>query len=94
MDQNNLNFLLEYNLQPEDIDQICTEYPGIIIADTQRIIKNINLLIQFGYPKLDLDSIIMINPKFLLSDHEDLIKKLIAIGENVEEKLKENPFLI
>ena len=74
--------------------EIC---PGLEIADEDKMMQCVNLVVKYGYPKEDLDSLILINPSFLMWDPKDLdnrLKHIMLICDNLETKLKEDPYLI
>lgn len=95
MEMNNVyNILTSYGLSNEEIDEIIDFCPALDIVDAERILKNIAILEQFGYPSEDMDTYILTNPKFLIYAPQELIKKLSSLGGDIEEKLKNNPYLI
>ena len=94
MENNLMNILSKYGITEEDYEEIITLCPSLKIIDAERAIKNISLLEQFGFPSFDIDSLILTNPNFLLNDPKHLAEILTKLNGNMEEKLKENPFLI
>ncbi|MBR4270754.1 MAG: hypothetical protein IKQ31_03675 [Clostridia bacterium] len=78
----------------EQIDE-CFEYcPGLDVVDDMRVKDNLTLLTKYGFPKEDLGALIMENTNFLFSNPFDLEQKLISLGPDVEEKIKDNPYIL
>jgi len=94
MEINLINLLKSLDLNDDDINDLLITCPGLEIADANRVQKNLSLVVSFGYPQLDLSTLILTNPTFLVSNPQSLEKKLMLIEGNVENKLKNNPFLI
>ena len=94
MENNVKTILSKYGITNEDYEELLTICPSLEIVDDERVLKNLSLVEQFGFPCFDMDSLILTNPDFLLNDPNELAKSLIKIGDNLETKLKENPFLI
>ena len=94
MEEELIKFLNSLSIDNEEIEGLIKLCPGLEIIDTERAITNVKLLVKAGYPLSDVSSIIYINPGFLTNDPTELSKTLIAIGDDLENKLNENPFLI
>lgn len=88
------NFLKSFDFDDEDIENLCLLAPELEIIDGERAIECAKTVVDAGYPKIDIDGLIFSNPGFLANDPDSLKEKLKKLGEQVEEKLKADPFLI
>ena len=89
-----LNYFKDLGLTPDDVKLILESAPEILDMTDDEIIKNIELVIDYGYPRNDIGTLVQVNPSFIISSYELLDDLLRAIGDDLEEKLKDNPFLI
>lgn len=87
-------FLKELGLDASEVEFLLTDNALLESCTDEDIIANINLVISYGYPKADMATLLMVNPHFLLLSKETLEASLKAIDGDVEEALKENPYLI
>ena len=94
MDQALYNYLIKLGFDEEDIKFLCTGCPGLENISADIALQNVATVVRYGYPKEDMDGLIAANPNFLLNNPTDLEKVLINLGDNVEESLKTNPYLI
>ena len=94
MDKKLKNYLLKLGFDDDEIEQLCNQVPGLEIIDSERAFKNIATVVAFGYPEVDIDGLIFSNPGFLCNDPDDLAKTLSSLAGDIEELLKNNPFLI
>ena len=91
------DLLKSLEITREDYDDLLEMCPGIEIADNDKMMACVNLVVEYGYPKEDLDSLILINPSFLMWEPKHLEKRLkhiMLICDDLETKLKEDPYLI
>lgn len=88
-----LEYLKSLNLTVDDVEILFKLEPALKTADENLVISNIELVIKFGYPRIDMGAFIQINPAFLLASQEVLKETLLSL-DDVEEELKNNPFLI
>ncbi len=94
MDENLKYYFKSLGFASADINNLIKIEPALKIIDYSLVKNNIALLCTMGYPEVDLDSIIAINPSFLVKDYDTLKSELLSLGGNIEEKLKDDPFLI
>ena len=94
MDKELYQYLLSLNFEDDDIKFLCAICPGLEIISAERAFENIAIVISYGYPEEDIDGLISANPSFLLNVPEHLNEALAKLGEDIEEKLKNNPDLI
>ena len=87
-------YLKELGLSVDEVESVLNGDAGLNACLDNDIIANIELVISFGYPRSDMDVLILANPSFLLSSRETLEASLKAIKGDIEEALKENPYLI
>lgn len=89
--------LMYYNaldMSVGDVDIMYECQPELLDLPDTDIVKKLELVIKYGYPSRDIGLLMQVNPSFLLLSEKTLECKLVALGEDVEAKLKENPFLI
>lgn len=94
MDKNLYKYLLSLDFTDDDINTLIETVPGLEIISFERAIKNIKIVSGMGYPEEDIDFLISANPGFLCNDPEQLMHVLMQLGDDIEEKLKADPFLI
>ena len=87
-------YLNSLGFENEDIENLLNICPALADIDFDFAFKNIYSVVQKGYPIEEIDSIIAVNPAFLTADNKTLEKDLKAISGNIEEALKNDPFLI
>ncbi|MEG1751666.1 MAG: hypothetical protein RR140_00555 [Clostridia bacterium] len=86
-----------FGIDNETIMNMINICEGILIIDKDRILQNAKTLIEFGYPKNELGMLFSVNPAVLCYDYKELtakLKQVIKNNNNLEELLKNNPFLI
>ena len=88
------NFLIKTGLDNDDINFICSSYPEFNSVEYKKVIENAKIVVDYGFPVEELDYLILVNPGFLLSNTDVLEQILIELGDNIAEKLKNNPLLI
>lgn len=89
--QGKLKFFQNLNINQEEYHNI---KDGLDCMDVSEATKCIELLVLYGYPKSELRDLILINPQILLYSPAILETNLKNLGADIEEKLKNNPFLI
>ena len=94
MDKELFNYIKSFGFEDEDVEDFCSREPALEIIDCSRAKACVEAVVEAGYPRIDIDGLIFTNPGFLTNDPRDLKIKLITLGANIEEKLKEDPFLI
>ncbi len=94
MDEILYKYLLSLDLTVDDIKGLCDLAPGLEIISHERAFANIEAVVAAGYPEEDIDSLICVNPGFLCNETEYLAQKLSEIDGDVEEALKDDPFII
>lgn len=91
------NFLLKLDLTEDEIKSIEEIAPMFEVTTLKEFIDDMMLLIEYGYPEEDISSLLLANPNIFVLSAESLRKELDKIKEkngDVEEALKEDPFLI
>lgn len=88
------DFLISLNYEDEDIKQLEKQSPALGTLSLESAIDAINLVIEAGFPKCDIDILITLNPAFLTRDLNYLYEELYMLGDDIETKLKDNPYLI
>jgi hypothetical protein len=94
MDKKLITIFNEFGIMGDEIENLIQLCPGLQIVDASKVYKCINILINAGFPKDDVSSLIYINPSFMMYQPVDLDEKLKSIGGDIEEKLKNDPFII
>ncbi len=89
--QNILSFFQELNVTRNEYLDI---KDGLDCMDTLEATECINLLCKYGYPKNEIRDLILVNPQILLYSPATLGSKLEELGDDIENKLKDDPFLI
>jgi len=95
--ENIKDLLKSLDVTEEDYMELLQICPGLEIADNDKMMACVDVVVKYGYPKEDLDSLILINPSFLMWEPKDLenrIKHIMLICDNLEDKLKEDPYII
>ena len=88
-----LEYLRKLKLSISEVDSVCENFPDVLEMNLSEIEEKIELVISLGYPREDISSLVAVNPTFLSSSVNDLRETLMAL-DDVEEALKENPFII
>lgn len=94
MDVKLKEYLKQFDIAEEGIEDLLNSCPALEYVDAQKAIECAETIIDAGYPKEDLNALIYINPRFFLYELKDLRKKVYSLGDDVETILKENPFLL
>ena len=94
MDKKVENFLINMDFTKEDIRELLSVAPGLGNISYEWFADCIEAVTDAGYPQADIDSLIFSNPTFLTQSPEFLKCELSSIGGDIEEKLKQNPYLI
>lgn len=77
-----------------DISNLMSMEPALNIIDYKSAMDNIMVVVSSGYPMEDIDSLIAINPSFMVLPISELRAALSRVSGNVEQALKDDPFLI
>lgn len=94
MDKLLFNFLKSLEYDEEDIENLCMISPELEYVSGERAIECAKAVVDAGFPKEDIGGLIFSNPGFLANDPHSLQNTLKKIDGNIEERLKEDPFLI
>lgn len=97
MDKLLYNFFKELKFDDGEIETLVEQSPVLEELSVDEASENLNILISFGYPVDDLTYIIAMNPGFLCRNSEELkndLKKLASEYDDIEQVLKNDPFLI
>ena len=94
MEQRLYNFFRCHGFGDNDVQFLCASYPGLDEISSEDALQNINLVVQAGYPEEDIGTLIALNPNFLFYDYKQLAKTLFTLGDDIEETLKNEPFLL
>jgi len=92
-----ISFLKRFRFDDSEIQSIFNICDMIQHTKVDEMVDNCNLLVKFGFPKTELDFLIKSNPQFLVLDAKSLernLKDLVKNGEDLEELLLSNPYLI
>ncbi len=89
-------FLKELKFDDGEIATLVSINPVLEELSVKEVEENLNAVISFGYPVEDITYLISQNPGFLSRNITDLVLdlKYIALQGDVEELLKNDPFLI
>ena len=87
-------YLKSLGFENMDLDLLELKCPELKKVSSDSAFDCINLLTIHGYPEDDLSFLLAINPKILLYKPKTLMNIINDIGDDFEEKLKENPFLL
>ena len=87
-------YLTSLGFETEDIENLIELCPALVDIDFEFAFANIQSVAKHGFPIEDIDGIIATNPAFLTADNQTLEKDLNAISGDIEEALKNDPFLI
>ena len=97
MDKRIISFLQNYDMFWEEIENLLKISPMLDMLEYDEFIKNCSILINYGYPKSDLDALILANPNIFIKSPMELDKEMAILKqkyEDIEEILKNNPFII
>ncbi len=94
MDKNLNTFFVTLGFSEEDISLLLATAPSLKITTYEHAMDNIMEVVSCGYPMEDIDGLIFANPKFLTKPTELITNGLKLIKGNVEDSLKNDPFLI
>lgn len=94
MDSNLVKYLSDLGFAELDIKLLTKMEPMLNKITYTYALANIALVVNKGYPQDDIDSLIYANPSFLVSLPETLAINLNNISGDIEEQLKNDPFLI
>jgi len=90
-------FFKELKFNDGEIENLLEIAPAIAETSVNDIVENMSVVVRFGFPADDIGSLIALNPAFLCRNNEDLIIDLIELSkttDDIEEALKNNPYLI
>ncbi|MCQ2382456.1 MAG: hypothetical protein MJ060_01255 [Clostridia bacterium] len=88
------SFLRTHGFADGDVQFLCASCPDLDEISSEDALQNINLVVQAGYPEEDIGTLIALNPNFLFYDYKQLAKTLSTLGDDIEETLKNEPFLL
>ena len=94
MDQDLVLYLKSLDFSEEDIEFLTEKTPALITTPYECAMDNIMQVVSKGFPMEDIDMLIFANPNFLTISPEELSESLAKISGDIEEQLKNNPFLI
>ena len=94
MDKELKVLLNKLTIADEEIAGLVELCPGLDIVDWNNAGACIKIVVDAGYPIEDISSLIYVNPGFMMYDPNDLISILEEFDGDIEEILKDNPFLI
>lgn len=94
MNKKTIAFLEFLNFNMETIELLKTSYSEIFYTNPDIVINNILTLVKYGYPKSDVEDFMLQNPTFVLYDNLVLSSLLENLGDDIESKLKSNPYFI
>ena len=86
--------LKKCDLLDEEIKNCFEICPGLDIVDYSKARNCVIALIERGYPSDDVGLLLAVNPAILLYNPKTLATKLADINGNIEEVLKNDPFII
>ena len=89
--QNTLSFFQNLNISRDEFQSI---KDGLDCMDLKEATRCVELLVLYGYPKTEIRDLILVNPQILLYSPTLLEEKLKTLGDDIEDKLKNDPFLI
>lgn len=91
------NLLHNLNFSSGEIENLVSIAPVLDTISIENVTTNLNLLVAYNYPADDLTYLIAINPGFLCRNSNELKQDLEQLSidyNNIEEALKNDPFLI
>ena len=97
MDNSIYNFLKELKFDDGEIQTLLSVAPVLEEVSAEQAIQNMSLVVEAGYPADDIGYLVSQNPNFLCRNSKDLASDLIKVAQNnedVEDALKNDPFLI
>lgn len=92
-----IKFIKKYGISELEIDDMLNIAPMLEVQSFEDFMANCTLLVKYGYPKIDLDVLLLSNPNIFAISKKDLeaeLKELKSKYGDIEEILKENPFII
>ena len=89
--QNTLSFFQNLNISRDEFQSI---KDGLDCMDLKEATRCVELLVLYEYPKAEIRDLILVNPQILLYSPTLLEEKLKTLGDDIEDKLKNDPFLI
>ena len=93
MDNRLYNFLIGIGFANYEIFSLTELCPGLDIVDTDKAFECVLILVDAGYPKEDLKYLLALNPSIMLYNPADL-KEIVEKFEDIEETLKNDPYVI
>ena len=87
------NFLRAHGFDDDDVQFLVDGCHELEQVFAETALKNISIVLRAGYPEDDIGMLIGANPNFLLGSPEH-IEQILSNLENVEETLKNDPYLI
>ena len=97
MDEELVNYLINLELEPIEIKSLVNIAPLFEDLTLEEFLDSENLLIKYGYPKEDISALLLANPSIFTIDSyflEDELKKIKKQTGDVEEALKNDPYII
>jgi len=97
MEKQLIDLLKKYNFNMNEILDLTNKDPVLEYTSYDDAKNNLMLIVSFGYPEDDLGFLISMNTQILSRNFNDLekdLKELALKNNDIEEILKNNPFLI
>lgn len=94
MDTSLKNFLNKLTIENDEINDLINICPGLDIIDVNRAKNNVKSVVDAGFPLIDISSIIYVNPGFLCNNPENTRERILSIDGDIEETLKNDPYLL
>ena len=92
-----IKFIKKCGISELEIEDMLNIAPMLEVQSFEDFMANCTLLVKYGYPKIDLDVLLLSNPNIFAISKKDLeaeLKELKSKYGDIEEVLKENPFII
>ncbi|MCQ2382090.1 MAG: hypothetical protein MJ054_02180 [Clostridia bacterium] len=94
INENLYKYFTKVGFTDDEIEFLCIGYPELETLSAKQAFTNISILVQAGYPEDDIQTLIAMNPGFLLNEPAELAQKILTLGDDIEESLKNDPSLI
>lgn len=97
MQQQLKDLLLQLGVTEEEMQTIVNLAPMFEDISLQEFVDSTCVLVEYGYPQEDIPALLLVNPNIFVLTKETLQAELKNIQQaygDVEEALKQNPFLI
>ena len=97
MDEELVNYLMSLGLNKNEVKSLVNTTPLFEDLILEEFVENENLLIKYGYPEEDISALVLVNPNLFVMDSEileDELKKLKKKTGDIEDALKNGPYII